>query len=71
MTMKEAYAAGARLQRVEYNGTIYKRILRVGYFFRDNGTYGEYAEIAEYHTGTVVSVPLDKLQVMTEEAVGL
>ena len=67
MTMKEAYAAGARCSRVEYNGTVYKRVLRAGYFFRENGSYGEYAEIAEYNTGTVVSVPLEKLNVYTGE----
>ena len=63
MTMTEAYAAGARCSRVEYNGTVYKRVLRAGYFFRENGSYGEYAEVVECNTGTIVSVPLDKLTV--------
>lgn len=54
MTMKEAYAAGARGQRIVYDGIVYRRILRVGYAFRENGAYYEYAEIAEMNTGTVV-----------------
>lgn len=54
MTLKEAFAAGTRGQRIVCDGIVYKRILRVGYGFRENGTYYEYAEIAEMKTGTIV-----------------
>jgi len=64
MTFKECCNAAVAGKKIVYGGIVYKRILRVGYGFRENGTYYEYAEIAEMNTGTVVVCKPDALTVL-------
>ena len=69
MTFKECCNAAVAGKKIVYDGIVYKRILRVGYAFRENGTYYEYAEIAECNTGTVVVCKPDALTVLVANEV--
>ena len=55
MTLKECFAAGVKGRKVLVDGIVYRRVVRAGYFFRENGSYGEFAEVAEENTGTLVT----------------
>ncbi len=67
MTMKEVYAAASRVQNVVYDGVVYKRVIRCGYFWREDGSYGEFADILECNTGTIVTVRPENLSLVEKE----
>ena len=67
VTMKEAYAAATKLQKVQYEGAIYRRIIRCGYFWREDGSYGEFADVLEQNTGTIVTLRPDLLSLVEKD----
>lgn len=68
MTLREAYDWAVAGRPVFSRGILYKRILRVGYYFAENGTNRPFADLADMNTGSVTVASLsDVLPAVKEE----